>query len=825
MLRILDRIYLGAASADSGGGSVDESRIIVKSATIPTAGEGYLGSVYMYVGETNSTYTHGYIYECVESGSTYAWERIDVQPGATRGRFLALWNCATGLAETNPPSSPYPYGAGDYYIVGTVGTTNYKPSGSSYVIGTASTTVETDDVAVNDTYYYDGNSWNLQKNTATEYVAGTGISINNKTISVASPTLTNTSTGSGSLTISGTSASEASATNVGVSSSASGSFGSSFGWGSSASGNYSTAVGAQSTAYFYSAAFGYGSTASSQNTTSIGPSSTASAYGAVALGHNAKATKESAIQIGNGVNSEDKTMYVGALINNTNHNYKLLDLTTGKIPADRLPSTAHSIDNVTITENSSNELQASAVMNARTGTDVMPIWQGTEQEWTNGKSTDWYNWRTRATATTTNITTLPNATYRQMAFGNNKFVIVASTGIAYSVDGETNWTFSNTVTDLYGIVFDGTKFVAVGNNKTAYSLDGINWIENANSQDLRVVAYTNNKYVAINNSTALDTYMYSEDGINWQSKQLPAMYGMTYVCGGNGKFIITLGQSSSTNVAIYSEDGLAWSNITLPSSGFWRRVVYGNNKFVAIRGNGTADNTNVGAYSEDGLTWSSMTLPSYGTWSALGYGNGIFVAAKGYNNTSYRSNLGAFSYDGINWTELTLYTNTFWSYVCYGDNKFILNGSDNSATRVNKVTINASQVYTTEAEPTTASTVYSAPNTTSALTITSIGTGTITLSDNNTYTYTSSGDVTTYQTIGDAYPNYLANINGVGVKIGNTLIADYTNTATFQTTSNLVTSVSSSSTDTQYPSAKLLYDTVGNIEATLDAIIAQGSNS
>ena len=33
-----------------------------------------------------------------------------------------------------------------------------------------------------------------------------------------------------------------------------------------------------------------------------------------------------------------------------------------------------------------------------------------------------------------------------------------------------------------------------------------------------------------------------------------------------------------------------------------------------------------------------------------------------------------------------------------------------------------------------------------------------------------------------------------------------------QTTSNLVTSISSSSTDTQYPSAKCVYDIVGNIE-------------
>ena len=42
--------------------------------------------------------------------------------------------------------------------------------------------------------------------------------------------------------------------------------------------------------------------------------------------------------------------------------------------------------------------------------------------------------------------------------------------------------------------------------------------------------------------------------------------------------------------------------------------------------------------------------------------------------------------------------------------------------------------------------------------------------------------------------------------------------ANMQTTGNLVTSVSSSSTDSQYPSAKLLYDTVGNIESLLASI-------
>ena len=85
-----------------------------------------------------------------------------------RGHFLSLWNCATGLAQSNPAQSPYAYQAGDYFIIGTVATgsgTNYRPNGSSYTIGVASTTVETEQVDENDIYYYDGTNWLLQINT------------------------------------------------------------------------------------------------------------------------------------------------------------------------------------------------------------------------------------------------------------------------------------------------------------------------------------------------------------------------------------------------------------------------------------------------------------------------------------------------------------------------------------------------------------------------------------------------------------------------------------------------------------------------------------
>lgn len=257
------------------GGSVDESKVIVLSDTIPTADADSLGKFYCYKGTTNASYTHGYVYECVEgsayyvaniafeqstfasesfekagqlivdagvsdptevTGGTmtyalagnlwsivftdengndlntpysiytddleqdydilpvidpsdfvdgqvvsmiinnvseeqgYVWERIDLQPAAKLGRYLAGWNCATGLAMTNPPESPYEYTTGDYFIVGVVatgGASNYKPNGSSYTTGVASSTVESESVSVNDMYLYDGTNWTLLKTGST----------------------------------------------------------------------------------------------------------------------------------------------------------------------------------------------------------------------------------------------------------------------------------------------------------------------------------------------------------------------------------------------------------------------------------------------------------------------------------------------------------------------------------------------------------------------------------------------------------------------------------------------------------------------------------
>ncbi len=80
-------------------------------------------------------------------------------------RFLSLWDCTTWLPISFPASVPFDYITWDHYLVETVWTTNYRPSGSQYT-GVASTTVETDTgIAVWDLYIYDGTVWLLQKNS------------------------------------------------------------------------------------------------------------------------------------------------------------------------------------------------------------------------------------------------------------------------------------------------------------------------------------------------------------------------------------------------------------------------------------------------------------------------------------------------------------------------------------------------------------------------------------------------------------------------------------------------------------------------------------
>lgn len=757
MITLVKNVYIGKALPDSGGGKnkVTMSDIIIKSPTMPEASSDTVGEVRQYVGSTDVSYTHGYIYECIESTvydgligfepakigfdytqgslieflegltlnypqvaggvfkydiagdiwtingvdsegntvfdnyrlysqdlrdagfvflnptedyadgeeidyyltltatSVYSWNRLDVQPGGSRGRFLALWNCATGLAESNPPTSPYPYAIGDYYIVGTVDATNYKPSGSSYVIGTASTTVETSDVAVNDTYYYDGTNWNLQKNTAT--------------------------------TVDQT----------------------------------------------------------------YDPAST-----------NAQ---------------------------------------SGIAVAQALSTVSVDIDNTTITKNSSNRLQASAVMNARTGTDVIPIWQGTEQEYNQYEMISWKNWKTDTNVLQTSTVTVP-----------------------FKCSSSRN---------RLGVKLLGGKHVASKNGFIYYSDDGVNWTNhkiNANYSNDFLLEYHNGTYYAFTSSSSITRYS-STDLVNWtegagDGSASNAWHDICYV----GNRLIGW---NSGGLVVSDDNGLTWANFTPPEGGYsadTRGISYVNGIGFYSRNLDNDFNRPIDLWtSTDGATWTlasvtsgSVTAGSY----KIAYGNSIYVMICTTYNYGYNA-YARTSTDGINWSDVTplnlnmgtngldaqAYSITFvngrflvacrnasvvaysedgetWQQancatmdsVVYGflpvdSNDTAVAYNFNSGTEASLsspiILVDKKECYTLDSEPTTETVIYSEPSVESQLTVTSVGVDSITLSDGYTYNRNAGGDIDIYRNVGEVHPNYLCLINNVGIKINNISIA------------------------------------------------------
>lgn len=78
------------------------------------------------------------------------------------GTFLSTWNTVSWRPATEPQENPYTYKQWNYYIVSHVASswgTNYKPSWDIYTQWVASSTIETEQVEVNDWYIYDWTQW------------------------------------------------------------------------------------------------------------------------------------------------------------------------------------------------------------------------------------------------------------------------------------------------------------------------------------------------------------------------------------------------------------------------------------------------------------------------------------------------------------------------------------------------------------------------------------------------------------------------------------------------------------------------------------------
>ena len=353
---------------------------------------------------------------------------------------------------------------------------------------------------------------------------------------------------------------------------------------------------------------------------------------------------------------------------------------------------------------------------------------------------EWCNWKTPFSWSST-TKRLSNSQYpaKAIAYGDGNFVTVSCGSKAeYSTDGGATWSETNmpSSADWSCIAYGDGVFVAVastyssqtGSNKAAYSTDGgITWNSATmpNTRLWRSVAYGDGKFIAVAQNA--NKCAQSSDGQSWTEIDIPQNNWVS-IAYGNGTFVAI--SYLSYNAAYSTDGGATWHTSRLSFDATWRCITYGNGVFVAV----DSDSGLINYSTDGGATWTKSNWSTWRCFYSVVYGDRKFIAISSYEHYKYAVALS--STDGNTWTTISNFPNTSkMTSIAYGNGRFVCTGNTNTIEIGSQ-----SECYTLEATPTTSSTVYSAPNTASTLTITSVGTGTITLSDSKVYNRNSAGD-------------------------------------------------------------------------------------
>lgn len=266
------------------------------------------------------------------------------------------------------------------------------------------------------------------------------------------------------------------------------------------------------------------------------------------------------------------------------------------------------------------------------------------------------NWKPRVSDS--NLT--PGSTFYCIAYGNNQFVAVSTTGyVSTSPDG-VNWTTATQNSTLSGITprymdYGNNTFMIIGNSgSVAISADGVNWtLTPAVINKPDNFAFCNNQFIALYTNGSIRT---TTDGITWSDsiQSLPTRYGSIWntISYCNGIYVAASNASYST-VGVYvatSTDLTNWEVIegveslntnymVSPVSNLavhWLKIVSDGSRFIYFSDGGYT------AISTDGKSWSyplkNINLlngwgPAGGgiqPWYSMAYGNNRYVAI-GYN--------------------------------------------------------------------------------------------------------------------------------------------------------------------------------------------------
>ena len=167
-----------------------------------------------------------------------------------------------------------------------------------------------------------------------------------------------------------------------------------------------------------------------------------------------------------------------------------------------------------------------------------------------------------------------------ISYYNNLYVIVGSNGTILTSPDAITWTsrISGTTNWLYGLNYNNNQFIISGGAGTILtSPDGITWTSRTSgtTNGLYGIYYGENLYIAVSNVGTVHT---SPDGITWTSKTSGtsrSLYGGSY---GNNQYVI----GGAGGTILSSVDGTTWSNRSLGISNYFYGICYGNNQYIAV---------------------------------------------------------------------------------------------------------------------------------------------------------------------------------------------------------------------------------------------------
>jgi hypothetical protein len=218
------------------------------------------------------------------------------------------------------------------------------------------------------------------------------------------------------------------------------------------------------------------------------------------------------------------------------------------------------------------------------------------------------------------------------------------------------------------IASDGTNVVATGytlTERAVYSTDGINW-STSNMPDAngyQAIAYGAGLFVA--NATNSSVTATSPTGATWTQRSNLAVSSWYGLCMRyNGSIFLELAYNSA-NRAAYSSNGITWTDANIPGDSgqaVWNRLGVNGSLFLAVN----ASANTYAATTTNGSTWTVRTKPAVSEDFGGLCGNGTtFVALVSGSTRAYTTT------DGSSWTLRTTPSAVSWSDVCWNGTNFV----------------------------------------------------------------------------------------------------------------------------------------------------------